>query len=180
MVIHDEHIRFLVFSHLIERAVHDRAFAAECGADPADLDALANLPSTDLVKLAALPEPRLSISMDGKQLAHGFRLLNHLKNHSQMIAYFVKNGATTAMLMSLFRISAAEVAAQRTTLGIAPERKKPSLPLVKVREEIQATWHHIVKKHASNKTGPSDFYALHQAFPGYTLASLNASLHEFD
>ena len=180
MLIRDEHIRFLVFSHLIERAVHDRAFADECGADPADLDALVNLPSTDLVKLAALPEPRLSVWMDGKQLAHGFRLLSHLKNHSQMIAYFVKNGATTAMLMSLFHITAAEVTAQRTALGITPERKKPSLPPLQAREKIQTTWHHIAKNHTSGKTGPSDYYALHQAFPSYTFASLNASLHEFD
>jgi Protein of unknown function (DUF2857) len=180
MLIRDEHIRFLVFSHLIEGAVHDRAFAEECGANPADLDALANLPSTDLVRLAALPEPRLSVWMDGKQLAHGFRLLSHLKNNSQMIAYFVKNGATTAMLMSLFRITAAEVAAQRATWGITAERKKPSLPPVKVREEIQTTWHHIVKNRTASKTGPNDYYALHQAFPGYTFASLNASLHEFD
>jgi hypothetical protein len=180
MVIRDEHVRFMVFSHLIESAVRDRAFAEECGADPADLDALANLPSTDLARLAALPEPRLSVTLDGKQLSHGFRLLSHLKSQSLLIAYFVKNGATTAMLMSLFRITAAEVAAQRAAQGIEPERKKPNLPPVKAREEIQSAWHHIVKSRAAGKTGPNDYYTLHQAFPGYTLASLNASIHEFD
>jgi hypothetical protein len=180
MVIHDEHIRFLVFSHLIESAVRDRTFANECGADQADLDALVNLPSTDLVRLAALPEPRLSVWMDGKQLTHGFRLLSHQKNQLQMIAYFAKNGATTAMLTSLFRITAAEVAAQRAALGVTPERRKPCLPSARARDEIQSAWHHIVKNHTTGKAGVNDYFALHQAFPGYSLASLNASIHEFD
>jgi Protein of unknown function (DUF2857) len=180
MIVRDEHVRFLVLSHLIENAARDQECAQECGIEASELKALSNLPLSDLARLAALPEPRISIWMDGKQLAHGFRLLSHLKNQSQLIAYFIRNGATTAMLSSLFRITAAEAAAQRASLGIAPERKKPNLPPVKTREEIHTAWHHIVKSRAVGKTGPNDYYALHQAFPGYTLASLNASIREFD
>jgi Protein of unknown function (DUF2857) len=180
MVIRDEHVRFLVLSHLIENAIHNQDCAQECGIDPRELEALASLPSSDLARLAALPEPRISISMDGKQLAHGFRLLSHLKNQSQLLAYFIKNGATTSMLASLFRVSAAEVVAQRSALGVEVARKKPALPPVSTREAIQNRWHQIRSKRADTKPGPSEYMALHEAFPGYSLASLNASVHEFD
>jgi hypothetical protein len=180
MVVRDEHVRFLVLSHLIENAVRNQDCVQECGVEASELEALGNLPLSDLARLAALPEPRISIWLDGKQLAHGFRLLSHLKNQSQLIAYFIKNGATTAMLSSLFRITSAEVATRRSALSVEPARKKPALPPVAAREEIQNSWHHIRNKHKDVKPAPSDYFELHQAFPNYSLASLNASVHEFD
>jgi hypothetical protein len=176
MVVRDEHVRFLVLSHLIENAARNQ----ECAQEASELEALSNLPLSDLARLAALPEPRISIWMDGKQLAHGFRLLSHVKSQSQLIAYFIKNGATTAMLSSLFRITSAEVATRRSALSVEPARKKPALPPVAAREEIQNSWHEIRNKHKSAKPAPSDYFELHQTFPAYSLASLNASIHEFD
>lgn len=179
MVIRDEHIRFLVLSHLIENALHSKEVLRECEADPCDLDTLAGLSSGDLARLAALPEPRISVWMDGKQLPHGFRLLSHVKNHAQLLNYFVQHGATTAMLAGLFRLSMADITARRAAMGITPERKKPVLPPVAAREAVQHAWYNIRKKRADSKPSSADYFELHQQFPGYSLAALNAAVNEF-
>lgn len=178
LVIKDEKIRFLVLSHLIEAAECDRdAVLANSGLKAAHLESLRQVSSKDLLLIAQLPEPEMTIHLDALRFEHALGLLDYLNDRAALLEYFVQHGATSSMLTALFKISPHDVVLKRALLKGKPGR--PHMPDATCREAIQLHWHKMHKSKSNNPPSAEDYHALHQEFSNLSLATLYAVVHEF-
>jgi hypothetical protein len=93
---------------------------------------------------------------------------------------FIRNGATSAMLAKLFRLSSTDVTLRRRMLPGSHEKlRRPAMPAPAVRESIQKRWWDIRRGKACEPERPEDYEQLLAAFPGHTYATLWAVVHEF-
>lgn len=176
-VIKDEKIRFLVLSHLIETAENEQTELADYGLSNILLESLRQITSKDLIRIAKLPQPELSLHLDTLRFEHAISLLDYLNSRAALLEYFLQHGATSSMLTALFKISPHDVALKRALLKGKPGR--PHMPDAACREAIQLHWHKIRKSKSNNRPSAEDYHALHLAFSDLSLATLYAVVHEF-
>jgi len=183
IVIRDQQLRLLALAQLIKEL---QAAAAEHAPAPAgfsekQISELQALSSAELVQLAEMTEPRVAIQIDAGSLEHGLRQVDYLNKRSRQLEHFIRHGATSSMLTKLFRISSADVTLKRRLFaGTSPLLRRPAMPPHPVREQIQKRWHEIRQPKKGDKEHAEDYELLHEAFPGFTYATLYAVVHEFD
>jgi len=178
MVLEGDQIRMLVLSLLADRAGATRDRKGETGLRPDQLVALRNLAACDLARLAKMREPAITVQVDPPTLDHGLRALNYLRQRTEEVEYFVRYGATASMLVALFKLAPADVAAYRAAIGMRPGRRPP-MPSSARREAICVRWCAIRSGREHAPPSASDYRALHQQFDDLSLASLHAVINEF-
>ena len=182
IIINDQQVRLLVLLHLIrlsQRGGHE-AVTGGSGVTEAQLHQLEALSPAELLKLAEMPEPRVSIELDGESFAHGLRLVDHVGKRQRQLEYFIKHGATSAMLAQFFHLSAADIALKRRALGAAsPTQRRPQMPAPGLRETIQRRWHELRRPRAKETVRADELEALHQEHSSLTFATLWAVVNEF-
>lgn len=180
--IRDQQLRLLFLTHLI-RELHrsrDENRPPPPGLSEAQLAELRSLSSDDLVRLSAMPEPRVAVAIDAGTFEHGLRQAGYIGRRMKQIDDFIRNGATSAMLAKLFRLSSTDVTLKRRMLAGAHERlRRPAMPAPSVRESIQKRWWDIRRGKEREPLRPEDYERLRAEFPGYTYATLWAVVHEF-
>src|SRR5258708_19110228 len=79
-------------------------------------------------RLGGMRKSGLSLLIDTRQLAENLRALRHINEEAALIAYFVRHGASRAMLHRLFHVSHEVIARQRRRLGARLGQRRPALP----------------------------------------------------
>jgi len=149
------------------------ARAAQC-ATIADLRDLSPL---ETWRLGGMRKSGLSLLVDIRQLAENLRALRHINAEATLIAYFVRHGASRAMLHQLFHVSHDVLARQRRRLGVHVGHGRPALPDKSTRDAIHRSWAEICRDEPDARRR---LVRLHQQFSTYKLVVLNAVIHEFD
>ncbi len=172
----------LLLEHVIETMEAEDGIdhLLHSGCSPEFLDALRRRQARDLINVAnTLRTMRFSIS--SKEVMNQLNHLDRKRRDAELQEYFIKHGATNALLKEYFKMSADEVRRLRNLLlpkGTAQVGRAP-LPPVKVRDQIHSSWSVINKQHV-HEAMRNRLFRLHQQFPSYTVVTLNDTIKEFD
>jgi hypothetical protein len=128
-------------------------------------------------RLGGMRKSGLSLLIDTRQLAENLRALRHINEEAALIAYFVRHGASRAMLHGLFHVSHDVIARQRRLLGVRLGQGRPALPDSSTRDAIHRCWADICRAESDARRR---LVQLHQQFAVYPLVVLHAVIHEFD
>jgi Protein of unknown function (DUF2857) len=181
--IRDQQLRLLVLAHFVRELQKslDESRPAPDGMTEQQYAELRSLSTDDLVRLSELQEPRVAVQIDAGSFEHGLRQVDYVSKRSRQIEHFVRNGATSAMLTKLFRISSTDVILKRRLFAGTHEKlRRPAMPAPAVREAIQKRWYEIRKGKEREPFRAEDYELLHEDFPAHTYATLWAVVHEFD
>jgi hypothetical protein len=170
-----EQFRLLVLSRFAQGALEGERAA---GLRKELVEALRNLAASDLTALARMSDPEIVVTNDPVTLARGLRNLDYVRERTRDIEFFIRHGATLALLVALFRLNPAEAREHRTRLGVTAGRR-PRMPSAKQREAICARWHALRSGRESAVPTVEDYRSLHADFPGLSLATLDAVINEF-
>lgn len=141
----------------------------DLGFSPEHLDKLRHLPTMEIARLIADGKPLVHITVDSIRIDKAFRALSQNKKDADLQDEFIRHGASASMMYQLFRTSRKQVTALRTLLCIRCDDGRPCLPNEKDQHEIYRAWKHL--KHPNVR---ERYLKLHDAFPGFPLATLYA------
>ena len=182
MIALDEpHLRFQALSILVASMERGDPIAAREGAaaglEEPLFQRLRSLPASELARLSAIKHLKVAIVVDGGSLDYALRTLERLTRERRLLERCVDQQAPRALLAELFSPQAVTIAAlHRMRLGERSFRGRPSLPDPETRDSIHARWHALENCFAH----PAERYlALAEDYPGLSLASLHAVVHEF-
>ncbi len=128
-------------------------------------------------RLGGMRKSGLSLVIDTRQLAENLRALRHINEEAALIAYFVRHGASRAMLHGMFHVSHDVIARQRRRLGVRLGQGRPALPDKSTRDAIHRCWADLGRAEVDARRR---LVQLHQQFSVYPLVVLHAVIHEFD
>lgn len=146
------------------------------GVSPALLDALRERPVRDLIRVAEMIRTEIHIAFDSDAILNCFQRLDSIKRHQALRDYFVRHGASSDMLASLFKLSQGEIRERRERLCAAsPSRGRPAGPTLEEREDIWQAWLQIGQAETDKR---ECYYQLHQRFSHLAPAVLWTVVHE--
>ena len=175
--IKDVHVRRMLLEYLVSLIEEgDLQALLDEGLEPELLEALRHRSVRDLLHLADMPLG-LGFTLDSGGLSVAFKRLDAIARDRRVVEYHIRHGAPPELMVRAFKLSGAELRAQREHLcGELGARGRPQLPPEKVRDAIHAAWPAIAAAHDERER----FMVLHQRFPDYTIGSLWHTVHEFD
>ena len=162
-----------VMAQLDDGIVSTTVPAAQC----AMIAGLRALSPAETWRLGGMRKSGLSLVIDTRQLAENLRALRHINDEAALIAYFVRHGASRAMLHGLFHVSHDVIARHRRRLGARLGQGRPALPDKSTRDAIHRSWADICREESDARRR---LVRLHQRFSTCALVVLNAVIHEFD
>lgn len=175
----DPHQRLLALSVLLsqlEQGMPDDA--ADMGLSGQLAERLRGLRATEIIRLAAIKHLKIGIRLDPSSLDYALRTLDRLNSESRLLESCIAHQAPRALLAELFGPQAVTLAIRhRLRQGEPAPRGRPPLPDPDTRDRIHTRWHAL--QHTD--LHPAERYlALVEDYPGFTLASLHAVVHEFE
>ena len=175
--IKDAHIRRLLLEYLVSLIEEgDLQALLDEGIEPELLDALRHRSVRDMLRVAEMPLA-LGLTLDSGGLRVAFKRLDAIARDRRIVEYHIRHGAPPELMVRAFKLSGAELRAQRESLCAEfSSRGRPQLPPEKVRDAVHAAWPEIAAAHDEKER----FMILHQRFPDYTIGSLWHTIHEFD
>ena len=178
----DPHQRLLALSVLLARLEQGEpgalSEAADTGLSNPLMERLRGLRATELIRLAAIKHLRIGIRLDPSSLDYALRTLDRLNSESRLLESCIAHQAPRALLAELFGPQAVTLAIRhRLRQGEPAPRGRPPLPDPDTRDRIHTRWHALqeVTLHPAER-----YLALAEDYPGLTLASLHAVVHEFE
>lgn len=140
------------------------------------LDAVNRMTVTDLMNVAARLANRggVAIHANEHQLRQSLIAIQNRKAQDETIADFVRAGASSSMMLEIFRLSRGEVIMLRKELKVTVSKGRPQLPPEDVIPAIWRAWETIEK----SLTKKDRYLALHKLFPTVPMASLYTTLAE--
>ena len=162
-----------VVAQLDDGSVSTAVPSAQC----ATIAGLRALSPAETWRLGSMRKSCLSLLIDTRQLAENLRALRHINEEAALMAYFVRHGASRAMLHALFHVSHEVIARERRRLGARLGQGRPALPDKPTRDAIHRGWADICRHEADPRRR---LVQLHQQFSVYPLVVLHAVIHEFD
>ena len=179
IALEDPHQRLLALSVLLARLEQGKLpEAAETGLSGRLMERLLGLRATELIRLAAIKHLRIGIRLDPASLDYALRTLDRLNSESSLLERCIAHHAPRALLAELFGPQAVALAIRhRQRQGEPAPRGRPPLPDPETRDRIHARWHALqhTEQHPAER-----YLALVEDYPGFTLASLHAVVHEFE
>ncbi len=179
IALEDPHQRLLALSVLLARLEQgEPAEAAETELSGRLLERLRGLRATELIRLAAIRHLRIGIQLDPTSLDYALSTLDRLNSEFGLMERCIVHQASRALLAELFGPQAVTLAIRhRLRHGEPAPRGRPPLPDPDTRDRIHARWHAL----QDASLHPAERYlALVEDYPGFTLASLHAVVHEFE
>ncbi len=182
LTLHDPQLRFVLLNHVTVRlaeAPHDELRAA--GIENAELTLLRQLSAVDLSRLAAMRCLTIGVAFDGSALKAGLRAVALVNEAKALETYFIRNGASTRLMSTLFKIRRKLTLRRRREIGARRPAGRVRLPDYATRERICHAWRAI-----ADSADPADpalrirYYRLHQEFPHIAIAALEAVIREFE
>ncbi|MBW5286735.1 STY4526/YPO1902 family pathogenicity island replication protein [Burkholderia gladioli] len=146
----------------------------------ADEETLARLratPMDQVVALAAYAPRSVSIEINLDRLVAAMDQMARLPNGDEKLAYFIRNGASIALTLRVFKLSRRKLEKLLTALDLpastATAGPRQSLPAPADRDAIHQSWDGL------KGTIPDRYIELHRRHPDWSLATLDQVLNEF-
>jgi hypothetical protein len=174
--LHDGQLRLLLLTHLVTRLERgEKAELVNAGMEPEQLDRLRALSLSEIHRLAALREPFIGLALDGPAFKAGLRNLAFLSQTQFLEDYFIRHGASPALMTALFKMPYKTTLARRRAASLGRGRGRPALIPIDARDRIQRIWMDLAHLDMRQR-----YYRLHQAFPLMSLHALHRVVTEFD
>ena len=173
----DDSIRLLLLHTLMEVIETDMDTLLRCGISAIFIDSLRGRPARDIQRIAKSVD--MSFIFDERSLANALGQLDRFRERDVLLEYFIRNGAPASMMRELFNISRAEVRNLRALIPLDSSLCGAMPSALKTRDAIHAHWHRLVHEDMPGAAYRDMLYALHQAWPGYSIAALYHVLVEF-
>lgn len=143
------------------------------GCDAELLTHLRKLTAGDMHTLAAMRRPLIRVALDDKGLKVALRALEMKSAADALEAYFIHHGASPQMMYALFSLSFKSTYQRRRECGVPQPRARAMLPAGATCERIRRTWRTL-----ADAPSRGAYYQLHQAYPQFSLAVLEAVVRE--
>lgn len=170
VAISDPHLKRALLQHLIEQ--EDVALPVELAGFLAEIR---ERPMQDFLALTTTRTLRISVSVGN--ILPGLRQLDASNRQADLLAYFVKQGASRSMLCEYFSLTPTTARAMRAEAGIH-HTGRAQLPSPEIRDRIHATWHQMQQDLPSTTPLRERVYALHRQFESVPIRVLEAVLKE--
>jgi hypothetical protein len=172
----DTQVRFVLLNHVAVRLADagPREVSAAGLADE-QLATLRRLSAADLNRLASMRSLTIGVALDGEALQAGLRTVALVNEAKALEAYFIRNGASTALMSRLFKLRRKLTLRLRRELDAHRPAGRVALPDYAVRERIYLAWRAI-----ADPAPRARYYQLHQAFPHLPIAVLEVVIRDFE
>jgi hypothetical protein len=172
----DLQVRLVLLGHLALRAGQGAASDLRAaGIDAAQLARLRELSALELIRLAAMRHLPIGVAFDLAPLDAALRAVSLAKESSALEAYFIRHGASSRMMSTLFKLRRTVVYRRRHAYGAWRRSGRIRLPERAARERIFRVWLAIDDPNPRMR-----YYRLHQAFPHDDIAALESVVREFE
>ncbi len=170
----DAQVRLVLLNHVAVRlAEGEPTVLHAAGIDTEQITRLRQLSALDLNRLAAMRDFVIGVAFDATGLRAGLRAVALANELRAMEAYFISNGASCRMMSEFFKIRRKVTLNRRRNCGAVRPSGRVPLPGYETREQIYRTWLNL------KEISPRErYYRLHQAFPHFAIAILEASVQE--
>lgn len=174
--LHDTQVRLVLLNHVTVRLAEsrpDEVIAAGIAGD--QLAHLRQLSAVDLNRLASMRSLTIGIAFDGDTLQAGLRTVALVNEAKALESYFIRHGASTALMSRLFKLRRKLTLKFRRDLGARRPAGRVPLPDYATRERIYQAWRGI-----GDPAPRARYFQLHQAFPDVPIAVLEVVVRDFE
>jgi hypothetical protein len=170
----DSQVRLVLLNHVAVRLAEGEPTALHAaGIDTEQIARLRKLSALDLNRLAAMRDFGIGVAFDAPGLKAGLRAVALANEVKTMEAYFISNGASCRMMSEFFKIRRKVTLNRRRNCGAVRPSGRVPLPDCETREHIYRAWLNLKEIIPRER-----YYRLHQAFPHFAIAILEASVQE--
>ncbi len=170
-------------SRLIAVFLHNRLFAApgksaaklqDLGWEDSLVSEMSTMPIDDVAKILSGSSACVGVVFDHRKAAAVVNSYRALKRDKSELDYFILNGATPALIRTLFpKVSARVVTEQRKLLGCDSRGGRPPLPDAENVYAIYRSWQTLCAEEPNLR---ARYRRLKEQYPAYSLATLCAAL----
>ena len=172
----DAQVRLALLNHVVSRFAEAPAQALHAaGLEPGHVARLRRLSAVELGRLASIRDLAIGVKFDAETLNAALRAVAVASEARALEAHFVRHGASTQMMSTLFKMSRKVTLQRRRELAAWRPGGRVRLPDYATRERIFKAWLRI-----HDPSHRLRYYRLHQAFPHLALAVLEAVVREFE
>jgi hypothetical protein len=166
--LHDTQVRAFLLNHICAQLGEgDAGEMRAAGLALEQLVLLRELSASNLKRLAAMRQLKMSVTLDSEGLTAGLRSLGMTGEAKALELYFLRNGASWLLMRSLFKVSRKVTYLRRRQWGARLHAGNLPLPPACIRRKIFTTWRKMPDRSLRMR-----YYHLHQAFPQYPIAAL--------
>ncbi len=174
--LHDTQVRLVLLNHVTLRLAEARPDELDAfGIANDQLAHLRQLSALDLNRLAAMRTLTIGVALDGEALQAGLRTVALVNEAKALEAYFIRHGASTHLMSSLFKIRRKLTLKCRRDLDARRPSGRVPLPDYAMRERIYQVWRSIGEPAPRVR-----YYQLHQAFAQLPIAVLEVVIRDFE
>ncbi|MBA4218498.1 MAG: STY4526/YPO1902 family pathogenicity island replication protein [Roseateles sp.] len=148
------------------------------GMEPSFLDRLRRTQSRDLMLIAQW-DLDIQVGFGDGSISASLDRVHAIRRDTELAEYFVRNGASTELMVTLFRIARDDVRALRKALAVEASEAvgRPKLPPIEKRELVHRDWLDI-QRTCFVDSMRERYFALHQRHPDLTIGAMVATLSE--
>lgn len=180
LAVNDPTLKRLLLELIVEKIDSDGMDELlKSGFTPDFLDAMRHRPARDLIQIANTSQLQIQVSLAPQIITNLLTRLDMVRRDTTLREYFVRHGASSELVCTLFKLSVDEFRRLRDLLfdGVVPSGRA-RLPATKVRDQIHVTWRNL-EREMPNASTRELIYRLHKAYPDYTISALHMTLNEF-
>ena len=168
--LHDPHVRLVLLSHIASRAAAGAsAELSAAGIHEDQVGKLRELSAMDLINLADMHGFPIGVTFELARLEGALRSVSMLNRAKALELYFVRNGASSRMMHTLFKTRHKATRQRRREHGSWLPPGRARLPRRSLRDRILRVWFSIKDRDSRIR-----YYMLHQSFPDIAIAVLEA------
>jgi Protein of unknown function (DUF2857) len=172
----DPQVRLVLLQHVAVRLANaEPEDVTQAGLAESQLAHLGKLSAVDLNRLAGMRQLTIAVSLDGAALQTGLRLVEMVNEVKALENHFIRHGASTALMSTVFKIRRKLTLQRRRELGVKRPSGRVALPDPSVRERIYRVWRGIADPSLRVR-----YFQLHQTFPHLPIAVLEAVVREYE
>ena len=170
----DPQVRLVLLNHVTVRLSGAGPEELSAAGLPGEiLDSLRRLSATDLNRLASMRSVKIGVAVNGEALQAGLRIVSMVNESNALQTYFIRQGASTALVERLFKVRRKLTLRLRRELGVRRPSGRVPLPDHATRERIYLAWRAIGEPALRER-----YYQLHQAFPHLPIVVLEVVIRD--
>lgn len=152
----------------------------QMGCDAELIDQLRHRKTRDILDIST-KLTRVKLAFSPGELRQHLEGLDRQRQDDALCEYFVRNGASRALITRLFKRSADDIRRLRELVGGSVTGGRAKLPKqFDVRDQIHQAWAEITSQSAPGQSLRDWIFELHSRFAEYTIDSLYSTLKEFE
>ena len=164
----DPHVRLVLLSHIASRAAAGAAAELNAaGIEDEQVEKLRELKAMDLINLADMHGFPIGVTFELVRLEAALRGVAMLNRAKSLELYFVRNGASSRMMHTLFKTKHKATRERRKEQGAWLPPGRARLPRGALRDRIVRVWLSIKESDARIR-----YYLLHRSFHDIPIAVL--------